>query len=146
MEITIMFVNKLPQVYTGRLLRTIWSVLSEAKHLEVPYRWLPGLPAMLLKSGNSVAFDHSSANAVGSHELIRHSQRIFNFLLILFMTHEFHLVFQKKYFQRTSKHSWNVIEISPRCNIENNYQRSTSVSFKLLVRHFKLLGLWRSSH
>lgn len=132
MEITIMFVNKLPQVYTGRLLKTIWSVLSEAKHLEVPYRWLPRLPAMLLKSTNSVASDHSSANAVGSFELIRHRQRIFTVLLILFMTHEFHLVFQREYFQRTSKHSWNVIEIFPWCNIKNDYQPSTLVSFKLL--------------
>lgn len=76
-----------------------------AKHLEVPYRWLPRLSAMFLKSSNFIVSHHLSANVVGSHELFRHSQMIFTFLLILFMAHGFHLVFQRECFQQTSKHS-----------------------------------------
>jgi len=99
------FVNELPQVYIGRLLKTIWSVLSEASHLEVPYRWLPRLSAVFLKNNNFIASHHPSANAVGSHELFRHSQMVFTFLLILFIAHGFNLVFQREHLQQTSKHS-----------------------------------------
>lgn len=122
------------------------QLLSGLKQLEVPPRCLPRISSSKFLKNNHFIASHHLSNAVGSHELFKHSQMIFHFLCNLFMARGFHLVFQGEHFQQTSKHSWNVIEIFPSWNAENNYQPSTSVSFRLLATHFKLLGLWRSSH
>lgn len=145
MEIAMTFANKLPQVYIWRLLKKYGQLFSRVKQLEVPYRCLHRISSSKFLKSNHFIASHCLSNTLGSHEFFKHSQMIFTFLLNLFMAQGFHLVFQGKHFQQTSKHSWNVIEIFSSCNTENNYQPSTSVSFRLLLRPFKLLGLWRSS-